>query len=219
MSANVLGSKLNGETFDVSCFYDAANRPEMEARKDTSSYIMQQTMMRVKNPKVSLDFYTKILGMSLLMHRDFPQFNFTVFFLGYVDDPLKIPTDPEEQWLFCLRTPGCVELTWNYGSETEEAPRIYNTGNSDTVGVANGDKVKGGFGHIGITTPDVYAACDRFHKLGVEFAKSPNGGGMKGLAFIKDPDGYMIEILAFQKQEHKQVDCLGNEIKEGDTLV
>jgi len=30
---------------------------------------------------------------------------------------------------------------------------------------------------------------------GVEFVKKPNDGKMKGIAFIKDPDGYWIEIL------------------------
>ena len=31
-------------------------------------------------------------------------------------------------------------------------------------------------GHIGIAVPDVYAACDRFEKLGVDFVKKPDGG-------------------------------------------
>jgi len=43
--------------------------------------------------------------------------------------------------------------------------------------------------------PDVYAACKRFEDLGVEFQKKPDAGNMKGIAFIKDPDGYWIEIL------------------------
>ena len=41
----------------------------------------------------------------------------------------------------------------------------------------------------------VYAAGERFEKLGVKFVKKPDDGKMKGLAFIEDPDGYWIEIL------------------------
>lgn len=43
--------------------------------------------------------------------------------------------------------------------------------------------------------PDVYAACKRFEELGVAFVKRPDDGRMKGLAFIKDPDNYWIEIF------------------------
>lgn len=32
--------------------------------------------------------------------------------------------------------------------------------------------------------------------MGVPFVKRPDDGSMKGLAFIKDPDGYWIEVLA-----------------------
>ena len=53
-----------------------------------------------------------------------------------------------------------------------------------------------GLGHIGLMVPDVDAACQRFEKLGLEFVKKPNDGKMKGLAFIKDPDSYWIEILS-----------------------
>lgn len=44
--------------------------------------------------------------------------------------------------------------------------------------------------------PNVDAACERFEKLNVEFVKRPNDGKMRGIAFIKDPDGYWIEILS-----------------------
>lgn len=29
----------------------------------------------------------------------------------------------------------------------------------------------------------------------MEFVKKPNDGSLKGVAFIKDPDGYWVEIL------------------------
>ena len=31
-------------------------------------------------------------------------------------------------------------------------------------------------GHIGITVPDVYKACERFEQFGVKFIKTPDGG-------------------------------------------
>ena len=82
---------------------------------------------------------------------------FNVYFLTQID-PAKISSDPQEQWNLCMNTPGTIELTWNYGSETRDG-KVYNTGNSDTTGTQDGQKVQGGFGHLGITVPDVYEAC------------------------------------------------------------
>ena len=171
-------------------------------------------MIRVKDPKVSLDFYINTLGFNLIWGKDFPQWGFSVYFVAYCDKS-TIPTDEDGRWKHCMTTPGCVELTWNHGSEKNEGP-LYNTGNSDATGTNDGQKVKGGFGHLGITVPDVYEACERFHKLGVPFHKSPNQGGMKGLAFVKDPDGYLIEILPQGPMISKNIDCLGVAIEGGE---
>eukprot|EP00316_Scyphosphaera_apsteinii_P012741 CAMPEP_0119321732 /NCGR_PEP_ID=MMETSP1333-20130426/56290_1 /TAXON_ID=418940 /ORGANISM="Scyphosphaera apsteinii, Strain RCC1455" /LENGTH=223 /DNA_ID=CAMNT_0007328773 /DNA_START=99 /DNA_END=770 /DNA_ORIENTATION=- len=192
---------------DVSQFF---SNPKPEATKD---YIMQQTMIRVKDPQRSLAFYCDVLGFNLVMFREFPQWSFNVYFVAQCDSSL-IPSDPDEQWNFCMRTPGCIELTWNYGSENETGA-VYNTGNSDATGSQDGQKVRGGFGHLGITVPDVYDACERFKELGVEFTKTPNGGGMKGLAFIKDPDGYLIEVLPQGKMITKPLDCAGVAVEGG----
>jgi len=100
-----------------------------------------------------------------------------------------------------MNTPGCIELTWNYGTENEDG-RVYNTGNN-----ADGGTLRGGFGHIGIAVPNVYSACERFRDLGVEFHKSPNSGGMRGLAFVRDPDGYLVEVLPREGMTVEAVDC------------
>ncbi|ELR12792.1 glyoxalase I, putative [Acanthamoeba castellanii str. Neff] len=150
-----------------------------EATKD---YIFQQTMLRVKDPKVSLDFYSRVLGMRLLKQLDFPEMKFSLYFMGYVDES-AIPTDETERTRWLFQQPATLELTHNHGTEADDSK--YHNGNSEPRG----------FGHIGISVPDVYKACERFEALGVKFVKKPDDGKMKGLAFISDPDGYWIEIL------------------------
>ena len=231
-------------------------RARAGAPEETKDFTMQQTMVRVKDPVRSLSFYCDVLGMELLCTRAFPEYGFSLFFVGYTLNlgpelvgEGKIPQDftSQERWKWAMRVPGCVELTWNHGSEgseegegtskttvtakteTKKAPEFeptpfYNTGNGSSVGVSSGGgedsktdfRVRGGFGHLGISVPDVYEACDRFHKLGVAFHKSPNSGGMKGLAFIKDPDGYLVEVLGNSVQSSlREVDCCGVRLDGG----
>jgi len=52
-------------------------------------------------------------------------------------DKSKIPTDNDERFNFCMNTPGCVEITWNHGTEKQEG-RVYNTGNNDGTGTSDG---------------------------------------------------------------------------------
>ena len=42
---------------------------------------MQQTMLRVKDPRVSVKFYEDNFGMKLIHWMAFPQWKFTVYFL------------------------------------------------------------------------------------------------------------------------------------------
>jgi lactoylglutathione lyase len=149
----------------------------------TEGFVLNQTMLRIKDPERSVAFYRDVLGMALLDRYDFPAMKFSLYFMGYPSG--DIPTDRAEraQWVF--QQPALIELTHNWGTEDDPAFR-YHDGNSDPRG----------FGHIGVSVPDVDAACARFETLGVEFVKRPNDGAMKGLAFIKDPDGYWIEILS-----------------------
>ena len=49
----------------------------------TKDFIFQQTMLRIKEPKRSLDFYTRVLGMTLIAKLPFDEMSFTLYFLAY----------------------------------------------------------------------------------------------------------------------------------------
>ena len=161
------------------------NSELMDSLTKTREFAMTQTMLRIKDPAVSVPFYQNVLGMTLLNQFDFPEMKFSLYFLGFLRDR-DIPADPVERAAFTFRQLGAIELTHNWGTENDEAFGGYHDGNSAPQG----------FGHIGITVPDVYEACRWFDENGVEFVKRPDDGKMKGLAFIKDPDGYWIDILS-----------------------
>ncbi|XP_073412379.1 lactoylglutathione lyase-like [Dendrobates tinctorius] len=162
---------------------EAAAAACRDPEPETKDFMMQQTMLRIKDPKKSLLFYTQCLGMTLLQKLDFPSMKFSLYFMGY-EDKKDIPEDIKERTAWTFSRKATLELTHNWGTENDEKP--YHNGNSDPRG----------FGHIGIAVPDVYAACKRFEALGVTFVKRPDDGKMKGLAFVQDPDGYWIEILS-----------------------
>ncbi|KAK7068362.1 Lactoylglutathione lyase [Halocaridina rubra] len=159
-----------------------------EPHEATKDFIFQQTMFRIKDPKSSLDFYTRVLGMRLLKKLDFPSMKFTLYFMGF-ELPGDIPSDEDERTAWCFSRKATLELTHNWGTENDPEFKGYHNGNADPRG----------FGHIGIMVPDVEKACERFESLGTKFVKKPSDGKMRNIAFIQDPDGYWIEILSAGK--------------------
>ena len=155
----------------------------MPTQTHTAGFVLNQTMLRIKDPARSIPFYEEVLGMTLLDRFDFPDMSFSLYFMGYPGEP--VPEDRAERAKWIFDQPALLELTHNYGTESD-AEFAYHDGNQDPRG----------FGHIGISVPDVYAACEKFESMNVEFVKRPDDGNMKGLGFIKDPDGYWIEILS-----------------------
>jgi lactoylglutathione lyase len=62
------------------------------------------TMLRVGDLDKSLDFYTRVLGMTLLRRNDYPEGKFTLAFVGYGAE--------SEQ--------AVIELTYNWGVDQYE---------------------------------------------------------------------------------------------------
>ncbi|EGQ8161030.1 lactoylglutathione lyase [Vibrio parahaemolyticus] len=119
------------------------------------------TMIRVVDLDKSIEFYTKVLGMSVLDRFENQEYRYSLVFVGSPDQP------------DCAT----IELTYNWDTGS------YDLGNA--------------FGHMALGCGDIYAACEKIKALGGNVTREP--GPMKGgethIAFIKDPDGYPIELI------------------------
>ncbi len=146
-------------------------------------FVLNHSMLRVKDPAVALDFYTRIFGMRVLRKLDFAEMKFSLYFLHRASEA-PVPEDAGERtaWTFAQR--GILELTHNWGTEAD-ADFKYHDGNAQPQG----------FGHICFSVPDLDAAVQWFDANAVPYVKRPEQGKMKDVAFIKDPDGYWIEIV------------------------
>ncbi len=51
---------------------------------------------RIKDPKRSLDFYTRVIGMQLITKLDLPDMKFSLYFLGFHSED-EIPEDPKDR--------------------------------------------------------------------------------------------------------------------------
>ena len=152
----------------------------------TEGFVFNQTMLRIKDPAASLDFYTRIMGMTLIKRLDFEEMRFSLYFLAAIDEQDLGYWSPESdvRLVQTFGRPAMLELTHNWGTEADAAFAYH-----------NGNDQPQGFGHIGFAVPDLDAACERFESLGVDFVKRPSDGKMKRIAFIKDPDSYWIELF------------------------
>ena len=132
------------------------------------------TMIRVKDPKASLDFYENVLGMELI--DKLVGSDFTLYFLAYQHQKVS-PLGKRE---------AVLELTHNHGTEND--PHFaYHNGNTEPRG----------FGHLAISVDNVEAACERFERLGVKWQKRLTGMlhiFSFGSTETDEPDGKMKTI-------------------------
>ncbi|SJX62378.1 probable glyoxylase I [Sporisorium reilianum f. sp. reilianum] len=150
----------------------------MPATAETASYRLNHVMIRIKDPKASLDFYENVLGMDVIDKHDGG--DFTLYFLAYQHQKAAQRGERE----------AILELTHNHGTE-----------NNPNFSYHNGNQEPRGFGHLCVAVDDIQKACDRFERLGVKFQKKLTDGKMKNIAFILDPDNYWIEIISTSRPQ------------------
>jgi lactoylglutathione lyase len=80
---------------------------------------------------------------------------------------------------------GAIELTHNW---------------DQTDGYSHGS----GYGHVAIGVPDIFATCEQLAAAGVEVTVQPKRllPDAPALAFVKDPDGYAIELIQTSSQHN-----------------
>ncbi len=123
------------------------------------------SMIRVADLDRSLAFYCGLLGMKQLSRVDIAAARFSIVFVSFADD----------------FDSGAIELTYNWDHP------------ANTEGYSHGT----GYGHVAIGVPDVSAECERLRAAGATISVEPKiliAGG-PALAFVKDPDGYAIELI------------------------
>ncbi|EQB2600272.1 lactoylglutathione lyase [Aeromonas salmonicida] len=80
-----------------------------------------------------------------------------------------------------------------YGDEKDEAviELTYNWGVSEY-------ELGSAYGHIALEADDIYATCDALRAAGAKITREPGPvkGGTSVIAFVEDPDGYKIELIA-----------------------
>ena len=120
------------------------------------------TMLRVGDLQRSIDFYTRVLGMTLLRKSENSEYKYTLAFVGYGDE----------------KDEAVIELTYNWGVSE------YDLGSA--------------YGHIALEADDIYATCDALRAAGAKITREPGPvkGGTTVIAFVEDPDGYKIELIA-----------------------
>lgn len=165
----------NGYWIEIIDYLNTANGATLPG-KDVGSRF-NHTMIRVKNPVKSLEFYQNVLGMKVLEVSEHANAKFTNYFVGY-------PVPEGESW---KSMEGVLEMCHNYG--TEDDPDFkYHTGN----------QAPQGYGHICVSSGDPSQMCKEIEeKYGdkIEWAPKWNQGQMKNIAFLKDPDGYSVEVI------------------------
>ncbi|KAH7137932.1 Glyoxalase/Bleomycin resistance protein/Dihydroxybiphenyl dioxygenase [Dendryphion nanum] len=165
----------------------------------TSHFRLNHLMLRIKDPEQSLRFYNDCFGLhTIFIFNTGP---WTIYYLGPRDVDIST-TGTSKGLLELYHIPSDSSLSYTSGNDYSDNPS----------GI--------GFGHLGFTVSDVAAAIERIKEFGYEVikpldeaktetmgvsvrvAQGEEGSVVEGykhvfrqLAFVRDPDGYWVEIV------------------------
>lgn len=135
------------------------------------------TMLRVADLERSIQFYTGTLGMRLHRQERYPAGRFTLAFVGYGHEADH----------------ACIELTHNWDQSAYQRGTAY--------------------GHVALAVRDVAQSCASLQAAGVAVVRqagpmadhSPDRSAPEQIAFIRDPDGYRIELIQQHQLTHPTI--------------
>lgn len=156
---------------------------------DLSVNLMNHSMIRVKDPKKSLDFYRNVLGMKLFTTREFPEAEFTLYFLGYDYDADFV--ENESTILKNARRQSIIELTHNYGTENDADFKYYITAPEGQGQGQDQDEKVVGFSHFSVSSKDPKTFIASIGDNANWISKGESTG------VLADPDGWQIEIHGY----------------------
>ncbi|KAF4835052.1 Lactoylglutathione lyase [Colletotrichum tropicale] len=181
--------------------HTVGDEAEISPGHPTIGYKFNHMMLRIRDPARSLHFYIELMGMRTVFTMNAGPF--TIYYLGYPQ------TTEHRADLAKFREDTLYHV---HGSENEPEG-YYSSGNQPP---------NLGLGHLGFSVPDVPLALERLKAYGVEVVKdlgsasredvplssweSGRGIGLGDLtsayknvfeqiAFVKDPDGYIVELV------------------------
>lgn len=183
------GGKMKGISFALDpdgYWIEICERSQNALFTEKLEYNLSQTMLRVKDPVKSLDFYCSKLGMTRVCEAHKESGKFSVYFLSSHIDSAEVEGKSEEERWAVMKSSfhPFLELTHNWGTETHQ-PFKYHCGNEEPKG----------FGHTGFLVDGLETFCQGLQAQDVPFKKLPHDGKMRGIAFALDPDGYAVELI------------------------
>ncbi|EXJ88061.1 lactoylglutathione lyase [Capronia coronata CBS 617.96] len=130
----------------------------------THNYKLNHFMLRIRDPAPSLHFYITLMGMRTVFTMNVGPF--TIYYLGYPQTEAhrrNLARFGADTAANLQHTLGLLELYHVHGSEKQDVD-YYATGTGNVPPHL-------GFGHLGLTVPDVAVAVDRLEANGVEVVK------------------------------------------------